>query len=570
MPFQKKSLTFAVTLLFCGGIQAAGSLQEIDAAQRLLLEQQRNDERQAAERRARQSDVDVRLNATEKSSAVTFPLGETPCFLIQHLNWTADSNFHALLDKGLAQLHPHPVGQCMGTKGVSTLITTLQNSLIEQGFVTTRVMAPPQDLSAGILKLEVITGRVGQIRFDVEPDVDVSGLLATLPLQEGAILNLRDIEQALENLKRVPTAEADIQIEPADQPGWSHLVVKYQQKFPLRLTLSADDSGTRATGRYMGSATISIDNPLKHNDLFYVTQTKSLGGGDPGARGTSSTTVHYSVPVGYWTLALNSNRSNYRQEVAGANQTYIYSGQSETSDIKFSRLVWRDSQYKTTLGMKAWHRGSNNYIDDTEVLVQRRVVAGWEASLNQKAMIGANHYEANLTYKRGTGALGSIASPEDLYGEGTSRLKLLTSDISANVPFSAWQQRWNYASTLRAQVNGTALTPQDRFSIGGRYTVRGFDGESILSSERGWLWRNDLGWLLGDGAQQLYVALDHGEVSGASSDLLVGKTLTGYAFGLKGQSDRANYDIFVGAPWQKADGFRTASYTVGFSLILNF
>ncbi len=37
------------------------------------------------------------------------------------------------------------------------------------------------------------------------------------------------------------------------------------------------------------------------------------------------------------------------------------------------------------------------------------------------------------------------------------------------------------------------LITQDRFSIGGRYTVRGFDGETTLIGERGWLLRNDLG-----------------------------------------------------------------------------
>ena len=31
------------------------------------------------------------------------------------------------------------------------------------------------------------------------------------------------------------------------------------------------------------------------------------------------------------------------------------------------------------------------------------------------------------------------------------------------------------------------------FSIGGRYTVRGFDGEASLMGERGWLLRNDIG-----------------------------------------------------------------------------
>jgi hemolysin activation/secretion protein len=49
----------------------------------------------------------------------------------------------------------------------------------------------------------------------------------------------------------VPTADADIQIAPAADPlagpGESDLVVAWRQERLLRLNLSLDDSGTRAT-----------------------------------------------------------------------------------------------------------------------------------------------------------------------------------------------------------------------------------------------------------------------------------------------------------------------------------
>ncbi len=93
-------------------------------------------------------------------------------------------------------------------------------------------------------------------------------------------MNLRDIEQALENLRRLTTAEADIQIVPGTQPGESDLVVLWKQKQPLRFTLSTGDSGSEATGRYQGSATLSVDNPFLLNDLFYASFSNDLGGGD--------------------------------------------------------------------------------------------------------------------------------------------------------------------------------------------------------------------------------------------------------------------------------------------------
>lgn len=36
-------------------------------------------------------------------------------------------------------------------------------------------------------------------------------------MKSGALLNIRDMEQGLENFKRVPTVEADFKIQPAEQ-----------------------------------------------------------------------------------------------------------------------------------------------------------------------------------------------------------------------------------------------------------------------------------------------------------------------------------------------------------------
>lgn len=83
----------------------------------------------------------------------------------------------------------------------------------------------------------------------------------------------------------------------------------------------------------------------------------------------------------------------------------------------------------------------------------------------------------------------AFSRDETLSLEGTSRLKLYAAEISVNAPFklkiSDSEQRFHYPGLVRAQWNRTPLTPQDRFAIGGRYTVRGFDGETSLMGERG-------------------------------------------------------------------------------------
>ena len=100
--------------------------------------------------------------------------------------------------------------------------------------------------------------------------------------------------------------------------------------------------------------------------------------------------------------------------------------------------------------------------------------------------------------------------------------------------------------------------------------MRGFDGESVLMAERGWLIRNDLGLALGDSGQEFYVGLDHGQVGGQSAKLLIGERLTGAVIGLRGSVKGVSYDLFAGQPVRKPDGFKTASVTAGFNLSLSF
>lgn len=423
----------------------------------------------------------------------------------------------------------------------------------------------------GTLTLSLIPGRIAAIRMAADNPADTS-LRNAIPARPGDLLNIRAIEQGLENLKRVPTAEADIQIEPSTapdaRPGDSDLVVRYGRAMPLRTTLSLDDGGTDATGRLQAGLTVAWDNPLGLNDLFYASLNHDAF--NHGGQGTDGRTVHYSVPFGDWLLSATASRSDYHQTVAGYVESYVYAGESDNVELRLSRLLYRDQKRKTTLAVRGWRRASRNYIDDTEIDVQQRRVGGWELGLNHREFIGAATLDANLAYRRGTGAFGSLPAPEEIDGDGTSRMRLWSADAALNLPFELGGQRLRYSGLWRAQWNRTPLTPQDRFSIGGRYTVRGFDGESSLLGERGWLVRNDVGWALDAGGAELYAGLDYGQVSGPSTRWLVGRQLAGAVVGLRGAWRGLNYDFFVGAPISKPEGFQTARLTAGFSLNLSF
>ena len=548
--------------------------------QQIIREQQRLKQFQEK----MQPEVNVRLQPPQIEGTVSgLPQDEKPCFAIRNIKLNGDQaqRFQFALNKAIYQSKFKP-GLCLGSNGINYIMTLAQNAVIDRGYTTTRILASPQDLSSGELVLTVIPGRIHEIRYNLD-NADqthvnrIRRIQNEFPARSGDILNLRELEQGLENLKRVPTVEADIQIVPAEAPNESDVVVSWsQRKVPVRISFNADDSGSHATGRYQGGVTLSVDNPLGLSDLFYVNYNHDLGSkdstvdidGNRTGSGTHGYSLHYSVPVGNWLIAFNQNYYRYHQAIAGYDQNYDYNGSSENTDLGITRMIYRNSHRKIDVSARIWRRKSHNYIDDAEIEVQRRHTAGWAIGLNHQEYLGNAILNLSAGYKRGTGADHSLRAAEEEFGEGTSRMEIITLDASLMKPFRVGKYNFSYDTSFHGQWNKTPLITQDQVSIGGRYTVRGFDGELTLMGEQGWYWNNNLNWQYLPG-HQVYAGIDVGHITGRTSEMQLGKTLAGTVLGFKGQIKAGGswyYDVFMGKPIYKPQHFRTDRTTFGFNL----
>ncbi|WP_045784834.1 ShlB/FhaC/HecB family hemolysin secretion/activation protein [Chania multitudinisentens] len=527
-------------------------------------EQIRQQERERALQQQNTPQNDVRLDRPT-APLPDYPTNESPCFTINTFTLAGDAANRFQWALNAVQ---DAQGRCLGSQGILLVINKVQNAILEQGYVTTRVMAQEQDLTKGVFTLQLQPGRIANIRF-VEPVSYRARLWNAVPAKSGDILNLRDIEQALENFKRVPNAEADIQIVPGAQEATSDLLITWKEGRPFRLSVGLDDSGSESTGKYQGSTTLSIDAPFAQNDLFYVNLGRSLF--RDGPYDSRSHTVNYTLPVGYWSFSANYNDYTYHQNIANANEILSYSGKTENTQLTVSRLLFRDQSHKTTLSLRGYYRHSTNAMADIELTDQERRVFGWELGLNQHSYLGDATLDANLNWRRGIGAFGALPAPEESYNGGTSRPNMLIGDISLNQPFQWANQSWRYNTSLRGQWSRSPLTPQDRLAIAGRYTVRGFDGEQSLSGEKGLVWRNELAWNMFSSGHELYWGVDYGRVDGPGTRHLAGQQLVGSALGLRGALwQRFSYDLFTGVPLYKPESFHTSGVTAGFSLNLQF
>ena len=173
-------------------------------------EQIRQQERQRLLRQQQEIKPDARDAVEQLKNAApiainVIPDNETPCFTINKIELVGDSasKFKFALNK---VLDDKPIlGHCLGAVGINAVMARVQNAIIAKGFITTRVLAAPQDLKTGVLQLTIIPGKVNAIRFTPDSSKRANAWNA-LPMSKGDILNLRDIDQGLENFKRVPTA----------------------------------------------------------------------------------------------------------------------------------------------------------------------------------------------------------------------------------------------------------------------------------------------------------------------------------------------------------------------------
>jgi hemolysin activation/secretion protein len=528
-------------------------------------QEQREREQRDAEQRARlRESPDVRLQPAPSSDYRQTGLPrETPCFRLDSIVLEGGRReAFGFLQRYLDRYR----GQCVGQQGLALLVRRASDLVLARGYVTTRLAVPEQNLAQGRLRLLLAPGTLGAVRF--APGSATADWRSALPLRPGDLLDLRAIEQGLEQFKRVPSQDVKIDIAPGAAPGISDLVLTVVRARPWRYTFELDDGGIRATGREQGGINLALDQPLGVNDILVAGVTHSVGD-DHGVRGTHGGDLDYSLPRGWWTFELSSNGYGYRQPVTGAMQTFSFTGRSRTNAASATRLLHRDQRSKTSLQLTLSGRQAHSYVDGEEIAVQRRRTRALELALVQRRYLGDAQLDLRLAWRRNVPWFGGDwAAGHD--GGPTFRASIATLDASLGLPFQAAGQRWLWASELRAQATGDQVYAEDYLTVAGRYTVRGFDGEQTLGGPHGGYWRNTLSWLPGGSGVALYGGVDVGRAGGVPTPGLSGHAVSGAVLGVRGGRWGLSWDLFAGWALHAPAGLRTARPAAGMQWIYVF
>lgn len=556
------------------GLCAAASVSAAtDDNQRFHEEQLRRQQQTEAEREKR---FEQRPDAIGPAAPVKpkEEIGEEkPCFVVREIQFelVQGSRAPASWKHEFSWIGPasgYAVGKCLGVLGLNRVIQELTEEAIQRGRTTTRFTFPPQDFSQGVLHIGIAPGMIGAIRFS-DPESGGSWKTA-LPLRPGDFLDLRAIEQAVEQFGRLPSIDATFDLLPGAGVGESEILIKRKWNKPWRLSLSLDDSGVKATGRYNASATFAYDDLLGINDLLSLTAGSGtlIEGLGQSSRNAS---LAYSIPYGYWTFSSYLSAYDYRQVIQGAFQKFVRSGNTQSTELRAERVIHRNQTSRTSLDLRVARRQSGQFIDDVELEVQRRNTTSIQIGVSHRHYFGSVLFDGSLAMRQGGPWLGAYADAADLPGGSpTTRYTMKILDATVGIPFKIASLPLQYRFNTHAQQTGDLVLGTEFLSIGSRSTVRGFDSEHTLAAESGWFVRNELGMQLPQSWPEIYIALDAGRVSGPSTALLAGNQLAGGAVGARKMLGGVYFDIFVGKPIRQPQRFGADKTTAGFQLSASF
>lgn len=175
--------------------------------------------------------------------------GDTvPQFAIKH--FTLDGN--TILDpiRVSSLLNPY-TGPQRNFGDIQQAMEQLETAYRDRGYTMVAVILPEQELAGGEVRLQVIEPRVTKITIDGNSYFSRENILTSLPtLETGVTPRVTAISENLRAANENPARKMTLQFKAQDDPEELHAALQVTDQKPWKATLSGDNTGSSATGRY--------------------------------------------------------------------------------------------------------------------------------------------------------------------------------------------------------------------------------------------------------------------------------------------------------------------------------
>lgn len=531
MPETGKWLVFGASLFISNVMAAPVTPGDLDVIQNQQQQRLQQDQQQ---RDALTQAHQVELQKTESAPA------SGPCFEINQISLQQASLITPDTQKRLVAPY---INQCLSLDRINQLVRAISEWYVQRGYITSRAFLTEQNLSHGTLNITVLEGKLEAIHLQ---GASARQLNMAFPTRAGRILNLRDIEQGMEQINRLRTTPVQIEIIPSTQPGYSIVNLTSTPEFPLTLGLNMDNSGQRSTG--IGQ----LSGSLVGNDLLGVADRWFVSGGRSSAfsdwRDAQNFQAGVSVPYGYGLLDYSYSWSNYHSRFNANSFDWYSNGDNISNRLSGSWVLFRNGEIKTGVQLGLNHYASHNWLNQTLLQSSSRKLTSLQIGFNHTQKIAGGVATLNPMLSRGMPWFD--AESDKGKSDDFPKAEFRKWSVSSSYQRPVTQKMW-WLSSFYAQWSPDRLYGSERLTIGGDNSVRGYK-EQYLSGDVGGYLRNELNYSLftlpAIGEVSTTLALDGGWLQSDKQDRYAAGTLWGSSLGLGTRNAHVSTQLSLGIP----------------------
>lgn len=429
---------------------------------------------------------------------------------------------------------------------IRTAVTDLYT---RNGYTTSGAFLPPQDVSDGSIKIQVVEGELERIEVQGLNRLQKSYVRSRIAAAAKIPINIRRLESALQLLQLDPLfSRVQAELTAGTVPESNILILNLKEAPPLSAALIVDNHDSPSVGSTRGTAVLS------HNNL--------LGLGDRAlaevaiAEGVEDYNISYALPVNARNGTLNFRYENGNSRIIEQPFAPLdINGETQTYSLGFRQPLIRTPTTEFALSLSGDLRRSQTYILDDEPF---SFTIGPEKGESRVSAIRFSQDWVNRSANR-------VLAARSQFSLGLDIFDATVNDTGTDGRFFSWLGQFQWVQALNerkdatliastaAQLTGDSLLPLEQFSIGGVDTVRGYRANQRVGDSgifgsvevRLPLIRDSDGF----GLLQIAPFLDAGTIWNNNSDAIASSnTLVSIGLGLHWQNSRLSARLDWGIP----------------------
>lgn len=488
-----------------------------DSGAQLSRTRQYLEEQQARERLAKENNT----AGVEGADVPEAQQGGNISFPLKKIEWGASS---VLTDDELLQLAAPYVGHEVKLADLYTLINQINALYQKRGYMTCRAFLGPQTIHDGVVKIELIEGRTGQVSLTDNHTTREDYVRHRLSLKKGEVANIHDLNEELLRFNATNDAQLHIVMKAGAEVGMTDYVIAVREPQLYQFGIVADNAGNKSSGLYRGGFFWQDRSLTGNRDALFLSTMAS--------QGTKSFSAGYTAPLDRMGSKIGVNYTTNSVHITdGALEPLEVRGHSYAYNLFVTNPVVTSETVRSEIGLDYGYQHSRTdflgmpWVDDTVQTLQ--------AFYDQ-----LDYGRSTIWYQKHAYAIGKAQTMQGDRDFGKYNLNGLFRKYFAH------GQSWNLR--VDGQLSSTQYLPSaEMFYIGGMYSVRGYT-ESLLGGDGGLSMGLEYSVPVTKGIEA-YLFLDGGRVWGSSA--FDDRSLVGTGFGLKGSlGSHAYLNVGLGFP----------------------